>query len=142
MIGEADGVYQKPLPVLEGLAGEFYEFCAKGGLHFQRCSDCGAWRHVPRELCAQCGSMNWKWEPSSGRGTVFTWTVVARALHPAFGDSVPYAPTVVEMEEGVRLLSNVIDVEPEALEVGMEVEVVYEAVTPEIALPKFKRVPS
>ena len=98
-----------PLPTLAGLAGEFYGWCQKHELRFQRCTACGAWRHVPRELCASCGSWDWEWARSSGRGTVFTWTVAARAMHPAFQDAVPYAPVVVEMEEGVRILSRVTD---------------------------------
>ena len=72
--------YAKPLPVLEGLSGEFYAWCRQGELRFQRCTDCGTFRHVPRELCAQCNSFAWEWARSSGRGTVYTWTVVQRAL--------------------------------------------------------------
>jgi uncharacterized OB-fold protein len=95
---------------------------------------------VPRELCAECGSWDWEWARSSGRGEVFTFTVVGRALHPAFAESVPYAPTVVEMEEGVRLLSKVVDVSPHQLEIGMRVEVDFEAASEEISLPVFRRV--
>jgi uncharacterized OB-fold protein len=124
---------------MEGLTKEFYDFCKQGALRFQRCSDCNAWRHVPREMCADCGSWEWTWEASSGRGKIFSWTVVARALHPAFREDAPYAPVIVEMEEGVRLLSQVVDVEPDALEIDMPVEVFFEAVTPEVSLPKFRR---
>ena len=81
--------YAKPLPVLEGLSGEFYAWCRQGELRFQRCTDCGTFRHVPRELCAQCNSFAWEWARSSGRGTVYTWTVVQRALHPAFANDTP-----------------------------------------------------
>ncbi len=130
---------QKPLPAMEGFAKEFYDWCKQHELRFQRCSDCGAWRHVPRELCAACGSWKWEWARSRGRGTVFTWTVVARALHPAFQQAVPYAPTVIEMEEGVRLLSEVVDCAPDHLQIGMPVEVVFDDVTPEITLPKFRK---
>jgi uncharacterized OB-fold protein len=94
---------------------------------------------VPRELCAECGSWEWEWALSSGKGEVFTYTIVGRALHPAFAESVPYAATVVEMEEGVRLLSKVADVAPEQLEIGMRVEVDFEAVSDEISLPIFRR---
>ena len=98
----------KPLPVLEGLTGEFYTWCRQEELRFQRCTACDTWRHVPREICADCGSWEWEWAQSSGRGSVFTWTVVARALHPAFREDVPIAPAVIELEEGVRLLSEVV----------------------------------
>ena len=130
-----------PLPTLAGLAGEFYGWCKKHELRFQRCKSCATWRHVPRELCASCGSWEWEWARSSGRGTVFTWTVAARAMHPAFQDAVPYAPVVVEMEEGVRILSRVTDCPPDALAVGMPVSVAFDDVTPEVTLPTFRRAP-
>ena len=131
--------YTKPLPLLEGLAGEFYAWCKKGELRFQRCSDCGAWRHVPREMCAECSSMKWTWERSTGRGRIFTWTVTAMPLHPAFNGVTPYAPVVVEMDEGVRVVSELVDTKPEDLRIDMAVHVAFEAVTDEITLPKFRR---
>ncbi len=130
--------YTKPVPVLEGHAGEFYGFCKEGELRFQRCSDCGTWRHVPREMCAACGSFNWSWEPSSGRGKVFSWTVADRALHPDFVGDTPYAPTIVETDEGVRILTQVVDCDPEDLEIGLPVEVVFDDVTGDVTLPKFR----
>lgn len=134
-----DTSYNKPLPLMEGLTKAFYDFCAQGELRFQRCTDCGAWRHVPREICAECSSFNWEWAQSSGQGTVYTWTVVERALHPAFGSSAPYAPVVVELEGGVRLLTQLSDVPPSELKIGMPVTVDFKAVTPEVTLPYFKR---
>lgn len=131
--------YAKPLPAMVGLTQEFYAWCRKHELRFQRCADCRAWRHVPRELCAECGSWSWTWERSSGRGTVFTWTVAERPLFPPFADDVPYAPIVVAMEEGVRLLSLMVDCARDELAFDMPVEVVFDDVTPEIALPKFRR---
>jgi uncharacterized OB-fold protein len=138
-MSDTQAEYGKPLPALEGLSKEFYDFCKQGTLHFQRCQSCAAWRHVPREMCADCGSWDWSWEPSSGRGKVFSWTVVALPLHPAFQADAPYAPVIVEMEEGVRLLSRIVDVEPDALEIDMPVEVCFEAVTPDVSLPLFRR---
>ncbi len=130
----------RPLPALEGFAGEFYGWCKRRELRFQRCTACGAWRHVPREMCAGCGAFDWEWARSGGRGTVFTWTTVVRALHPALAAETPYAAVVIEMEEGVRILSRVVDTPPDRLEVGMPVEVVFEDVTPEVTLPRFRRV--
>lgn len=133
------GEHTKPLPAMQGLSKEFYDWCKRGELRFQRCSRCGEWRHVPREMCAACGSFDWEWAKSTGRGTVFTWTVVERPMHPAFADALPYAPVVVEMTEGVRLLSRVVDCTPADLEIGMTVEVVFDAVTEDVSLPKFRR---
>ena len=135
---QAQTEYTKPLPLMTGLTKEFYDWCQKRELRFQRCTKCGTWRHVPREMCPDCGSFEWEWAKSSGRGKVFTWTVAARPMHPAFLD-IPYAPVVVQMEEGVRLLSQVIDCPPDQLEMDMPVEVVFEDVTPEVTLPKFRR---
>ena len=131
--------YTKPLPVMEGLVREFYGRCQKEDLHFQKCTSCDAFRHVPREMCPECNSFEWQWVRSTGRGTVYTWVVVNRALHPAFSRDAPYADVVVEMEEGVRLLSTVVDCPPDELEIGMPVEVTYDAVTEDITLPRFKR---
>lgn len=134
-----DPTTTKPLPTLQGLAGEFYDWCAKGELRFQRCDSCGRWRHVPREICAHCGSFNWSWQRSSGRGKVFSWTEVVRPLHPAFGADAPYAPVIVEMEEGVRLLSRVLDCPIAALVMDMPLKVECVAVTPQVHLPFFRR---
>ena len=88
--------------------------------------------------------------PASGAGSRFelsfdagieSLTVVGRALHPAFAEAVPYAPTVVEMEEGVRLLSRVEGVAPDALEIGLPVQVDFDPVTDEISLPIFRPAP-
>jgi len=132
--------YNKPIPKLSGLAKEFYRFCRKGQLRFQRCKDCDTWRHVPREMCPECGSFKWSWERSGGKGTIFSWVVADRALHPQFYDETPYAATVVEMDEGVRLLTEIVDCEPEDLEIGARVEVVFDEATNKVTLPKFRLV--
>ena len=134
-----DTSYNKPLPLMEGLTKEFYDWCAKGELRFQRCQDCGSWRHIPREICPSCSSFNWEWAKSSGAGTLYTWTVVERALHPAFATSTPYAPVVIELEGGVRLLTQLTNVAPQDLKIGMPVVLDLTAVTPEVTLPYFKR---
>jgi uncharacterized protein len=139
-MGQGGEEIVKPTPKLEGLAGEFYGWLKKRELRFQCCSACGTWRHVPRVLCATCGSSEWTWRQSTGRGRLFTWTVVVRPMHEAFVNDSPYAPAVIELEEGVRLLSEVVDCDPDALEIDMPVEVVFEDVTDEVTLPKFRRV--
>lgn len=131
--------YTKPVPLMQGLAQQFYTYCKNRELRFQRCTTCGKWRHVPRAMCAACGSWEWEWAKSSGRGKVFTWTVVRRPMHPAFANDAPYAPVVVELDEGVRMVSWLVDIAPDDIEKGMPVEVVFDAVTPEVTLPKFRR---
>jgi hypothetical protein len=90
-------------------------------------------------MCAQCGSWEWEWAKSSGRGKLHTWTVVTFPMHPAFEDEVPYAVVLIEMEEGPRIVSRIVDVAPEDLRAGMPVEVLFEVVTEEVTLPRFRR---
>lgn len=131
---------QQPLPVLEGLSKEFYAWCQRGELRFQCCNQCRSLRHVPREICPHCSSMKSEWVRSRGQGTIYTWTEVVRPLHPAFADAAPYAPVVVEMTEGVRMLSRVLDCPPAELRIGMPVEVEFVRATDEVVLPFFRRV--
>jgi uncharacterized OB-fold protein len=132
--------YTKPLPRGEEYSGEFYQYCKQHELRFQRCSTCHTWRHMPRECCPVCGSFDWIWERSTGKGRVFSWTVIHRALHPGFAEDIPYAAVIIELEEGIRLVSHVIGIAPEALRLELPVEVVFEDVTPEVTLPKFRPV--
>ena len=129
-----------PRPV--GLHAEFYEYCAKGELRFQRCVGCRAWRHLPRVMCAKCGSPRWHWERASGHGRIFSWTVTHRPPHPALAAEVPYAAVVVEMEEGVRLVSRLRGLAPEKVELELPVEVEFEELSDGFTLPVFRPVPA
>jgi uncharacterized OB-fold protein len=84
---------------------------AEGRLTFQRCGSCGnAWL-PPRDHCPRCLAAEWSWEDSSGRARVISWVVYHRAYHPAFADRVPYNVVVAELDEGPRLISNVVGIE-------------------------------
>ena len=131
--------YPRPLPRLRGFAADFYAYCRKHELRFQRCGDCGRWRHVPRDMCAACGSFDWEWVRSSGKGSLFSWTTTMQPMMPQFADLVPYSPVVVELEEGVRMLSWLVDVDADDFALGLPVEVVFDDVTPDVTLPKFRR---
>ncbi len=126
---------ERPLPTLEGLNGDFHRHCAEGRLAFQACCGCGTRHHPPRMQCPRCGSSDMEWVASSGQGKIFTWTVTHQALHPAFADEVPYAVVVTELEEGVRLVSGIRDMQPADLEIGLPVEVVLERVADGVVLP-------
>lgn len=130
--------WPKLAPSPEGLNAEFYRHCARGELRFQRCSECGTWRHLPRFMCAQCGSERWSWELSSGRGRVYSWTVTHQAMHPAFAAEVPYAVLVVELDEGVRMVGRLRDLLPADLELSLSVEIVFDPISDEVALPGFR----
>jgi len=127
------------LPGPVGLNGEWYQrAAATGRLHLQRCDSCGAWRHPPRVLCAGCGSDAASFQPVSGRGTVFTWTVTHQALDPAFADHVPYAVVVVALEEGPRVVGNLIGADPAELRLDLPVEVVLDRRSDAVALVDFR----
>lgn len=130
------GVARSRVP--QGYAKDFYAWCGKHELRFQRCGDCGAWRHPPRPMCGQCHSMKWAWAPTRGLGKVYCWTVVHQALDPAFADAVPYAAVIVEVDEGPRLATWVTGIAPEQLRIGMPVEVWFDKMNDEVALPKFR----
>ena len=131
--------YPRPLPRLRGFAADFYAYCRQHELRFQRCADCGRWRHVPRDMCAACGSFDWEWARSSGKGRLFSWTTTMQPMMPQFADLVRYSPVVVELEEGVRMLSWLVDVDADDFALGLPVEVVFDDVTPDVTLPKFRR---
>ncbi|MBK5290021.1 MAG: OB-fold domain-containing protein [Acidimicrobiia bacterium] len=126
------------LPATDGLGAEFYaQAAATGVVHLQRCSDCETWRHPPRILCAACGSAEWSWQPTSGEGRVFTWTVTHRATDPAFAGELPYAVLVVELDEGPRIVGNLIDLDPTDLRLDLPVRVVLDHRSDTVALVDF-----
>jgi hypothetical protein len=124
------------LPNPVGPNAEFYAWCARGELRLQRCADCGTWRHPPRHRCAACGSLAASWEPVSGRGRIFSWTITHQALDPAF--TTPYAVVVVELDEGPRLVGNMRDMEPSDLALDLPVEAVLEPISDTVALVHFR----
>jgi uncharacterized OB-fold protein len=125
----------------KGTGDEFYAWCARGELRLRRCNACREWCHVPRLTCPNCASTDWAWERVKGTGRLYTWTVVHRAMHPAFMGDVPYAVVVVELDEGPRIVSGIVDCPLEALEMEMPVEVVFERSDRwgDRVLPRFRR---
>ena len=128
-----------PLPQPDWDDHEFWEAAQREELRFQRCSDCRAWRHYPRPICPQCGSTSYKWEQASGRGEVWTWTIVRGPTLPAFRDDLPYNVVDVLLDEGIHFVSQVLDVAPEELHAGMRVTAVFVPASDDITLVKFRR---
>jgi uncharacterized OB-fold protein len=130
--------YAKPLPRPDEESKGFWEACRRHELYVQRCRSCGALRYYPRAVCPGCLSDRTEWLRASGRGTVYTFTVTYQNLAPGFRDGVPYVLAYVELDEGVRMLANVVDCAPDDVRIGMPVEVTFDDVTPDTTLPKFK----
>jgi len=132
--------YSKPLPEVTPDNQPFWDACKRHELSLQRCHDCGHLR-LPSPICPQCLSMESGWVAASGRGKVFTWTVIHQRYHPGFAGELPYNVSIVELDEGPRLLTNIVGCSNEDLRIGMDVEAVFEDVTEEMTLPKFRPVP-
>ena len=131
--------YSKPVPVPSEDSKPFWDAAKKGQLQLQHCLDCGAYRFPPSVLCPECNSMSSEWTAVSGRGKVYSFVVFHRAYHPGFAGDLPYAVACIELEEGPRLLSNIVGIPPEQVRCDMPVEVVFEEITPDISLPKFRQ---
>jgi uncharacterized OB-fold protein len=129
--------YPHPVPVAEE-ATRFWEFVTAGELKLQRCRDCGAVRHPPRPLCASCQSTASEWVDASGRGEVWASTVIHPPTLPAFATRTPYAAVVVRLDEGVFLVSNIVNVAADAVRIGMPVELAITEVEPGLRLPLFR----
>ena len=129
----------KPMPVPDADSRPFWEGCREHRLRIERCSECAAARFPPASLCPHCRSSRSEWITASGRGTVFSWIVVR---HPVpkdmYAHEVPYVVALVELEEGVRLPTNIVGCEPHAIRAGMQVEVVFEDVSAGVTLPRFR----
>ena len=130
--------YKKPLPRVDEESRGWWEALVRHELYFQRCRDCGKKRFYPRAVCPNCLSSNTEWVRASGKGTVYTFTVTHQNQAPGFRDALPYVLAYVELDEGVRLLTNIVGCAPEEVRISMPVEVVFEDATPLTTLPKFR----
>ncbi len=119
----------------------FWAACQKRELRIQRCASCGLHRHPPGPFCPRCRSEATEWALVPGTGSVFSYTIVQHAAHPALKQSVPYNISVVLLDaaDTVRLVSNVVDVTPEDMAIGLRVEVVWEDAAEGRILPRFRR---
>ena len=132
--------YRGPLPVKQPESDFYWEKAQAHELWLRRCNACERAYFYPRDFCPNCGSRNVSWVQASGRGTLHTFAIVHRAPVPAFRDHVPFVVAMVDLEEGPRIPTNLVDVEPdpEHIHVGMAVEVAFADVTDEITLPVFR----
>lgn len=138
MVGHQEKKYSKPLPHLDEENRPWWEALQRHELYIQECRDCGATRYYPRALCPACLSDRTQWLRCSGRGKLHTFTVTFQNQAPGFRQSLPYVMAYVELDEGVKMLTNIVECRPEEVRIGMPVEVVYEDVTPEVTLMKFR----
>ena len=128
------------IPPTSELTQPFWDAARDHQLVIQQCDDCAHYLFPPAAHCPQCGSANLTWTPVSGRGSVYTYTIAYRPPHPVLKDHCPLAIAVIELEEGPRMMSNVIGVDPETLTIDTPVQVTYETIDDsDVVLPVFTR---
>lgn len=126
------------IPLANSDTKPFWDGCAEGKILLQRCAKCGAYRHPPSPACANCLSEDCAWVASTGRGTVYTFTVVREMRARGWDKMVSYVLAVIELEEGPRMLTNLIEVAPEAVTIGMPVVATFAELDGTTKLPLFK----
>jgi uncharacterized OB-fold protein len=126
-----------PVPDVTSETAVFWEATAEGTLLLPRCDHCDAVIWYPRAFCPVCASLDVTWFAASGRGTVYSFTVVRRPA-PPYDRSGPFVVAYVELEEGPRVLTNIVECEPDAVEVDMPVEVVFHDTGEGRALYRFR----
>ncbi len=132
--------WKKPLPTVSGETRPFWEACLRGDLLIQRCNSCGEYQWYPRGICANCWTTDVAWLKAGGKGTVWTFTVTYQNRTAGFAEDVPYVLALVELDEGVRMFTNVIQCDPGDVKIGMPVEVTFVQATDRISVPFFKPV--
>ena len=116
----------------------YWEALKEHRLIVQKCAQCATLRHIPKEICARCHSTDYQWSELSGNGEIFTYTIVRRAPTPAYQADVPYVIAHVAMNEGVRMIANLVDLNPDDVTIGQPVRAIYDDVTPDWTLLRFE----
>ncbi len=128
-----------PLPRPTEEAQPFFDALGEGRLVIQRCTSCGVLLHPPRAMCNVCRGTDFDWQAMSGEGVVYSYVVTHQAVHPALTGHTPLATVEIELAEGPHLTSNLVDVPPDAVAIGMPVEVVFQDDTEGGVLALFRR---
>ena len=130
-----------PLPEITEETRPFWDSCKEGVLRLQRCSDCSEFRFPFSVACPNCLSMSFRWEPVSGRGSIFSFVTFQRLYHKAFASLLPYMVAVVELSEGPRLVSRLAAIkETDSVRCGAPVKVRFEQLGDDLVLPLFELV--
>ncbi|MEM1198412.1 MAG: Zn-ribbon domain-containing OB-fold protein [Pseudomonadota bacterium] len=129
-----------PAPYLTADAGPYWQAANEDRLVMQKCDGCSAYRFFPSYVCSNCGSDADAWGTCSGRGTIYSLTVVHRAPSPAFRAIVPYVVALIDLEEGPRMMANIVGDDRLDAAIGDRVEVCFEPRGPEVKVPQFVRV--
>ncbi len=130
----------KPVPIPDSISAPFFDGARQGRLMLQCCAACGKWSFPVRERCPHCFAAKLEWRQASGRGTLYTFAIMHQVMNPGFAGAVPYNIAQIDLEEGVRMTSNVVGIPNNALKIGMKLEAIFEDVGQDVSLPKFRPV--
>lgn len=128
--------YAKPLPIRDAENAPYYDALQRHEMRLQRCAN-GHVRTPVSPVCPTCLSPEFSWEPVSGRGTIFSFTVVHQLYDPGFKGEIPYVVAVVELDEGPRVVTNIVGIPKDDVRIGMPVRIEYRDVTPQFTLALF-----
>jgi uncharacterized protein len=136
----SEQVLPAPVPFVNPEIKPFWDATAAGRLLLPRCQDCQAVIWYPRPFCPECASTNIDWFQASGRGSVYSYTINRRgqADLPEYRNAGVYVLAYVELEEGPRVLTNIVDCDPDSVRIGQSVEVVFHDTGQGTALPRFR----
>ena len=130
--------YLKPLPRIDEWNRVHWDGAREGRLMIQACSDCDTLRYAGSKLCPHCHGTNSEWKQACGKGVVWSWCVFHRAYFKGFESELPYNVVLIELDEGLKVYSNVVNMTNESLRIGMRVRAVFETATEEVTLVKFE----
>lgn len=125
------------LPTIEDETRPFWDALNEGRLMVAQCGSCRKVHYYPRPMCPSCWSEDVSLVEVTGRGTLYTWSTVYVNDLPPFNTKVPYVAAQVDLEEGVRLTTMVVDVAPHDLQIGMKLQVRFEAISDDVTIPVF-----
>jgi uncharacterized OB-fold protein len=129
---------KKPVPRPAPESVKYWQAAKEHRLEIPRCNACDKFWFPPSQSCPHCLSTDFAFVPVSGRGKVFSFVTFHRVYHPAFAKEVPYVVALVELDEGPRLLTNIVGVKPESVTCEMPVKVVFDDVAEDVSVPKFE----
>lgn len=132
--------FPRPVPNIDDEA--FWDGCQNDELRMQRCAACKKYRWLPRPMCPYCNALEHEWVTVSGRGKVFSWTVIVHPVHPAANEKVPYNVAQVQLDEDpdLILVTNLVEIDNDAIRIDLPVEAVFVEHEPGVKIPKFRPV--
>ena len=130
--------YQRPVPARTKATAPYWEAAQRGELVLQHCLACDQPWFPPAEACPHCLAQNFEWRTVSGNGKIWSWVQMWQKYFPGFDEEKPYNVALIELDEGPRLFTNLVECDADELHCEMPVEVVFDAVTDEVTLPKFR----